>query len=105
MKGCLSLCALALLMCGCSAHTACVANGALIGALVVGGTVSGVVIGLDCGPGCVESKIKAGESIHEAVQHHVNRRDDALLYGALPATLAGAAIGALVANRVCTQAD
>lgn len=99
--------ALALMTSACagSPRRACIVAGALAGALVVGGTVSGVVLGLDCGPGCVESKIRAGEPIHEAVQHHVNRRDDALLYGALPSALAGAALGGLIASHYCAATD
>jgi hypothetical protein len=81
--------------------TACAIAGASTGALIIGGTTAGVVFATDCGPGCVENKIRAGEKIHESVQHHVNRRDDALLYGVLPSALFGAVVGGALGIYLC----
>lgn len=80
---------------------ACMWAGAATGAIVVGGGVVGGILGAECKPACVERKIAHGESIHEAVQHHVNRRDDAILYGALPSAIVGAAIGAWIGYEYC----
>ena len=93
---------IALALAGCSTHRkTCALAGAAIGAIELGGSVTYLVMSNDCGPRCVEHKIARGESVHESVQHHVNRTDDALLYGALPAAAVGAAIGALVGWERC----
>ncbi len=79
--------------------------GATTAALIVGGTATGAVVGLDCGPGCVERKIKSGEPPHQAIQHHVNHRDNELLYGVLPGVVVAAAIGALMGHYYCDPVE
>lgn len=80
---------------------ACALAGAETAALIVGGAGTGVAVGLDCGPGCMEKKLRTGEPPHQAVQHHVNRRDDELLYGVLPGVVIAAAIGAVIGHYYC----
>jgi|SRR5689334_2219643 len=98
---------------GCSHNSAglhrkwgsCALAGAATGALIVGGAGTGLAVGLDCGPGCVERKIKSGEPPHQAYQHHLNRRDDELLYGVLPGVAIAAAVGAVIGHYYCDPLD
>ncbi len=95
---------LALVLAGCSHFTErqnCVIEGATIGAVVVGGGMAGGMLWADCGPHCVQWKIAHGESIHEAVQHHVNRTRDMIFYGALPGAAVGGIIGGLIGYETC----
>ena len=109
-RGLLPLLIFLLTLCAGCSHTstgfhrkwgACALAGATTAALIVGGTATGVAVGLDCGPGCVENKLRTGEPTHQAIQHHVNRRDDELLYGALPGAVIAAAIGAVAGHYYC----
>lgn len=79
----------------------CALEGAELAILIVGGSSIGLAVGEDCGPGCVEHKIAKGESVHESIQHHLNRRDDYILYAILPSTAVAGAIGALLGYYIC----
>jgi len=102
-----SLAGALLLLGGCysSYPRSCATAGAISGLTLVGGGMAGGFLMNQVGVRGIEHKIANGESIHEAVGHGENRTRDLIVYAALPAGVAAAAIGGYLGYKYCSDKE